>query len=255
MIQVNSLCQMCNEMVGVVSHEESLDGQNTIDGGLSEVSVQQLNLLISELNGQGYLSMTQNYIDHANTRDLFFKVLTETERENPPQDVIDMDPPQSIDGVSRRIGMSYLPLHPIDLQQMSQKNPMTLARAWNYDRFFEPIPDDPNGHMREVGRLRLDGWSQQGLRIFLSEKIPTYTLDSTIYLPDLYNNMLIQGLCCKLCDWHKLGDDIKRPYDENFTAAKSLIKRQNITQRMIQTGPVGGSYKDSYYDGIAGEGW
>ena len=101
MIQVNDLTQMCNEMVGVVSHEESLEG------GLAEVSVQQLNLLISELNGQGYLSMTQNYIDHANTRDVYFKVLTDAERANPPQDVIDMEPPQSIDGVSRRIGMTY----------------------------------------------------------------------------------------------------------------------------------------------------
>ena len=249
MIQVNELIQMCNEMVGVVSHEESLEG------GLAEVSVQQLNLLISELNGQGYLSMTQNYIDHANTMNVYFKELTDEERVNPPQDVIDMVPPQSIDGVSRRIGMSYLPLPPIDLQQMSQKNPMTLARSWNYDRYYEPIPDDPDGVRREVGRLRLDGWCQQGIRIFLSEKLPKYTLDDTVYLPDLYNNMLIQGLCTKLCDWHHLPDETKLRYDTAFTAAKSLIKRQNITQRMIQSGPIGGSYKDNYYDGVAGEGW
>ena len=76
MIQVNELIQMCNEMVGVVSHEESLEG------GLAEVSVQQLNLLISELNGQGYLSMTQNYIDHANTMNVYFKELTDAERVN-----------------------------------------------------------------------------------------------------------------------------------------------------------------------------
>ena len=49
MIQVNKLCQMCNEMLNVVSHEESLSG------GLAEVSVEQLNLLISELNSQGYI--------------------------------------------------------------------------------------------------------------------------------------------------------------------------------------------------------
>jgi hypothetical protein len=248
MIAVNDLIQMCNEMVNVVSHEEPLEE-------LSEVSCQQLNLLISELNGQGYLSMQQNYLDHGNCRELQFKVLTDDERANPDPNVIDMAPPQSIDGVSRRIGMSYLPLQPIDLQQMSMKNPMTLARSWNYGRYFEPIPDDPEGRQREVGLLRLDGWAQQGYRIFLSSKLPTYTLDDTVYLPDLYNNMLIQGLCCKLCDWHKLGEEIKRPYDEAFTAAKMLIKRQNITQRMMQSGPIGASYKDTFYDGIAGEGW
>lgn len=248
MIQVNKLIQTCNEMVNVVSNEDSLDG------GLAQVSLNQLNLLISELNSQGYLTMTQNYIDHGNFREIYFKVLTEAEKADPPQDVIDMEPPSVIDGVSRRVGVSYIPLHPIDLQQMSQKNPMTLARSWNYDRYYEPIPDDPDGNKREVGRLRLDGTTLQGVRIFLSEKIPNYDLDDVIYLPDLYNNMLIQGLCTKLCDWHKL-DDYKQRFDEAFTAAKSLIKRQNITQRMVQSGPIGASYKDAYYDGIAGEGW
>lgn len=248
MIAVNSLIQMCNEMVNVVSHEESLEE-------LSEISVQQLNLLISELNGQGYLSMSQNYLDHGNCREIRFKVLTDDERANPDPNVIDMEPPQAIDGVSRKVGMSYLPLAPIDLQQMAMKNPLTLARSWNYGRYFEPIPDDPDGRQREVGLLRMDGWAHQGYRIFLSSKLPTYTLDDTVYLPDLYNNMLIQGLCCKLCDWHKLGDVVKKPYEEAFTAAKMLIKRQNITQRMMQSGPIGASYKDSFYDGIAGEGW
>ena len=248
MIAVNELIQMCNEMVNVVSNEDSLDG------GLAKVSLQQLNLLISELNSQGYLSMQQNYLDHGNTRELRFKVLTDTERQTPDKDVIDMVPPETIDGVSRKVGVTFLPLASIDLQQMSQKNPMTLARSWNYGRYFEPIPGDPDGHQRAVGLLRLDGWCQQGIRVFLSEKLPTYDLDDTIYLPDLYNNMLIQGLCCKLCDWHKL-DEYKQRFDEAFTAAKSLIKRNNISQRMMQCGTVVGSYKDSYYDGIAGEGW
>lgn len=248
MIQVNKLIQMCNEMVNVVSNEDSLDG------GLAQVSVNQLNLLISELNSQGYLSMSQNYVDHGNCRELRFKVLTDAERVNPDPNVIDMEPPEVIDGVSRRIGVSYLPLHPIDLQQMSQKNPLTLAQAWNYGRYYEPIPGDLDGNQRGVGLLRLDGWCQQGIRVFLSAKLPTYNLDDTIYLPDLYNNMLIQGLCTKLCDWHKL-DEYKQRFDDAYTAAKMLIKRQNITQRMIQCGPLGGSYKDSFYDGIAGEGW
>lgn len=248
MIAVNELIQTCNEMINVVSNEDSLDG------GLAKVSLTQLNLLISELNSQGYLSMQQTYIDHGNCQELRFKVLTPEERLNPDPNVIDMEPPEVIDGVSRKVGVSYLPLASGDLQQMSMKNPMTLARSWNYGRYFEPIPNDPNGHKRAVGLLVLDGFCQQGIRVFLSEKLPKYDLDDTVYLPDLYNNMLIQGLCLKLCEWHKL-DDYKPTYDSAFTAAKMLIKRANITQRMMQCGQVAGSYKDSYYDGIAGEGW
>ena len=246
MIQVNKLCQMCNEMINIVSHEESLEG------GLAEVSVEQLNLLISELNSQGYISLAQNYIDVGNCRTVYFKRLTEEEAEQPC--VINMEPPETIDGVSRKVGVSYLPLAPIDLQQMSAKNPMTLARSWNYGRIYEPIPGNEEGARRAVGVLRLDGQSHQGLRIFLSEKMPTYTLDSTIYLPDLYNNMLVQGLCERLCEWHKLYE-AKPNYTTAFNAAKALIKRSNITQRMMQTGPVGRAYNDDYADGMAGEGW
>ena len=246
MIAVNTLIQMCNEMLNVVSHEESLEG------GLAEVSRDQLNLLISELNSQGYISLAQNYIDHGNTRVVYFKKLVEGETAE--DNVIDMEPPESIDGVSRKVGMSYLPMPPIDLQQMAMKNPLTLARSWNYGRVFEPIPGDPDGAQRAVGVLRLDGWCQQGMRIFLSEKLPTYDLDQIIYLPDLYNNLLIQGLCVKLCDWHKLFES-KPTYETNFAAAKMMIKRANITQRMMQCGNVGRGYNDSYYDGMAGEGW
>lgn len=246
MIQVNKLCQMCNEMLNVVSHEESLSG------GLAEVSVEQLNLLISELNSQGYVSLAQNYIDFHNSRVVEFKRLVDGESN--PGNVIDMEAPESIDGVSRKIGVTYMPLNSIDLQQMSQRNPMTLARSWNYGRHYEQIPGDPDGAQRAVGVLQLDGQCQQGMRIFVTDKLQTYTLDDTIYLPDLYNNMLVQGLCVKLCEWHKL-NDAKPDYVTNFNAAKALIKRNNITQRMMQSGPMGRSYRDDFEDGVAGQGW
>ena len=196
----------------------------------------------------------QGCIDHGNSRTVYFKKLREGEIHD--DDVVDMEPPETIDGVSRKIGMTYLPLAPIDLQQMATKNPMTLARSWNYGIQYEQIPNetDHGNISRAVGVLRLDGWCQQGMRIFLSSRLPTYTLDDTIYLPDIYNNMLIQGLCVKLCDWHKLAE-YKEAFDLAFSAAKMLIKRNNITQRMIQVGTVGRGYNDAYYDGVAGEGW
>lgn len=252
MLAVNKLLQTCNEMIGVVSPEDSLDGNASLYGSLSQVSLDQLNMLISELNGQGYISIAQDWVDATGCRTIYFKKLAEGEEAGP--DVIDREPPETIDGVSRRIGASWLPLDNMDLQQMMQHNQNSLPRVWNYGRTFEPIPDDPDGHQRCVGVLRLDGHCSQGLRIFLSAKLKTYTLDDTIYLPDAYNNMLIQGLCYKLCVWHDL-DSKEAKFDTAFTAAKSLIKRQNITQRMLHVGTVGRSYKDDYEDGVAGYGW
>lgn len=246
MIAVNKLLQTCNEMIGVVSPEDSLSG------ALAEVSKDQLNMLISELNGQGYISIAQDFVDVPGCREIYFKKLVEGE-EVPPN-VIDREPPETVDGVSRRIGNSWLPLDNIDLQQMMQRNMNSIPHLWNYGRTFEPIPGDPDGHQRCVGVLRFDGKTTQGIRVFLSAKLPTYDLDDTIYLPDAYNNMLTQGLCYKLCVWHDL-DSKEAKFDTAFTAAKSLIKRQNITQRMLHCGTIGRSYRDDYEDGVAGYGW
>lgn len=246
MIAVNRLIEICHGMINVTSPEDSTGGY------LSEIAVEQLNLLVSELNGQGYLSLAQGYLDAPGTSVVRIKRLVPG--ETPELGTVNADPPDKVDGVSRRSGVAWIPLYSIDLQQMFQRNRMSLPTSYNYGREFEPIPGDPDGHMRCVGVLTLDGSTSQGIRIFTSSQLPTYTLDDTVYLPDAYNNMLIQGLCVKLCDWHKL-DEFKPRYDEAFTAAKSLIKRQNITQRMLQNGRIGGSYKDSFADGMAGDGW
>lgn len=246
MIAVNKLIDICYKMINVTSPEDSSGGY------LAEIAVEQLNMLITELNGQGYISLTQDSVDVQGAREIYFKKLVLGEEGAP--NIVDMEPPEKLDGVSRRVGISWLPLDSIDYQQMCERNCTSLPHAYNYGRVFEPIPDDPDGHQRCVGVLRLDGHNTQGVRVFLSAKLPQYTLDDTVYLPDAYNNMLVQGLCMKLCEWQKLYDYVDR-YDTAFTAAKSLIKRQNITQRMIQTGPIGRSYKDDYADGVTGNGW
>lgn len=247
MIAVNKLIDICYKMINVVSPEDSVSDY------LSEIGVEQLNLLISELNGQGYISMMQDSIDVPGASVVYFKRLAEGETANP--NVINRDPPDKVDGVSRRIGVSWIPLDSCDWQQMNERNCNSLPRAYNYGRIFETIPGDPDGHQRCVGVLRMDGHTSQGLRVFIGSILPTYTLDDTVYLPDAYNNMLIQGLCAKLADWQKLDDTVTNKYDTAFTAAKSLIKRQNITQRMLQCGPTGRSYRDNYDDGMAGYGW
>lgn len=253
MLQVNKLIHDVHEALGLTGLGESTPGE------LSVVGVRELNQLISTLNSQGYLALAQKFVDMPAGSDFYIKELQVDYNHNKEQvdgNVIDMLPPETVEAVSRKVGTRWIPMYSLDLVTMSQKNPMTIATSWTYSREFETVPEinDHGTITREVGHIHLDGIAPYGVRIFYTSKLPTYTLDDTIYLSDLYNELLISGLKYRLADFHCL-DDKKASAETEFTGAKTLIKRNNITQRMMQSGPVGGSWEDTYYDGIAGTGW
>lgn len=253
MLQVNKLIHDVHEDLGLTGLGESTPGE------LSVVGVRELNQLISTLNSQGFLALAQDYVDLPAATDYYIKKLQVDyggNKEQADANVLDMVPPERLEAVSRCIGIRFLPLHPIDKQQLYTQTRRSIATSWTYDRHFETVPSitDHGTVTREVGHITLDGYAPQGVRLFYTAKLPTYTLDDTIYLSDLYNELLYQGLKYRLADFHSL-DEKKAAADTEFTAAKTLIKRNNITQRMIQSGPITGSWEDSYYDGIAGNGW
>lgn len=250
MIAVNELIDQAYKALNMTGLED------TTEGGPAVIGLQELNSLISFLNGQGYLSLTQGFVDSNARSGVLFKRLTDEEKLNPPPNVIDMDPPSSIDALGRKVGMRYIPMSSVDLVQMSTKNPQSIASGWNYGRIYEPIPGAENGEQREVGVLKLDGICTYGFRIFYTSKLPTYKLKDRIYLPDLYNELLLSGLKVKLIDFYKLYDgktDIKA--EREFSAAKKLIKRENVTQRMLRDGGLGGDYNDDYYNAFCPAQW
>ena len=250
MIQVNTLIQRAHEDIGATGLEEDTNGSG------ASVGERKLNQLISTLNSEGYLSVTQSYLDVAPASVYYFKELTDAERaEAVPANILDMAPPEKVDGFGRKVGQRFIPLDSADLGQMSAKNWNTLATGWNYGRVTEPVPDSDPETYREVGVLRMDGRCPQGGRVFYSAKIPTYTLDDTIYLSDLYNTVLQTGLAYYLADFYKLDEQTKADAYTHFTEAKNLIKRNNVTQRMLRTGPVGGSYSDQYMNAFCPGSW
>ena len=93
------------------------------------------------------------------------------------------------------------------------------------------------------------------MRVWYNSQMPKYTLNDTIYLADSYNNLLFTGLKLRLARFFELSETKKQDCYSEHLAAKRLIKRNTITQRMMQTGPVIGSYNDNYENGIAGTGW
>ena len=161
--------------------------------------------------------------------------------------------PDKIDGVSRRIGDRWVPLHSCNMQQMMTRTMKQLATSWTYN--INPKPSEDTTSSDVYGILALDTNRPTPVRIFFSEKIPVVETGSQdIYLSDMYFDLLLQGLCVKLCVKYKLTDYLPM-FDQQFKQAKNLIKRSNATQRMLQKGDLQGGYNDDFYNGMGGVGW
>ena len=243
MIACNELVQQAYEGIGMAGIGESADED------MPKVGERELNALISTLNSQGYLSLAQKEMDVGPTTRVYFKKLEEGEAQSP--DTIDMEPPEKVEAVCRKIGVRWLPLAPMDPVQMSMKNPASLPTAFTYYRELEEGPTQP----REVGVVKLNGRPLHELRLFVNAKLPKYTLADRIYLSDLYNELLLSGLKYRLACFYELSEQKKADCNTDFTTAKRLIKRNTITQRMIVNTPLAGGYDDAYYDAMAGSYW
>lgn len=249
MRSVNDLIQDAYEALNMVGIGEAADPDQSV------VGCKELNRLIADLNQQEFLAMTQKWVDVTPANTVIFKKLREGEGEEAPENVVDMVPPEKVEGVARQLGNRFVPLFSCDIQQIAQRNPVQIPTSWYYGRDFEEIGTELGYESREVGIIRLDGWSRSKLRVWYNSQMPTYTLDDTVYLSDIYNNLLLSGLKLRLAQFFELSDSKKNDCYSEHLAAKRMIKRNNITQRMMQCGPVAGSYQDSYNNGMAGYGF
>ena len=251
MIAVNELIQQAYEALNMTGLGESTDGNMAL------VGCNELNRLIANLNSEGYISHMQKFLDVSASREIIFRKLKQGEAPQPHS--IDMEAPEKIEGVARKIGSRYLPLNPKDSIQFFTKNQNTLPTSWNYGRDYEELPTEfatLDETMREIGVLRIDGNSTTPLRIFYNSQMPKYNLDGKIYLSDLYNNVLFEGLKFRLAKFHELSDSKKAECETDFKTACNLIKRNNITQRMLQSGATPcGSYEDAYVNGFCPAQW
>jgi len=254
MIAVNQLIQDAYESIGMTGLGEAVGTYESADdygdGNMPVVACKELNRLITQLNNQGYIAMAQEWVDVPCASDIYFRKLQAGEIRT---DVtVNMEAPQKVESVARRIGDRFIVLNNSNHVQMAQKNPYTIALSWTYDTQVEDVPSGLE--QRVVGHLHLDGDPRNQVRVWYNSKLPTYNLNDTIYLSDLYNEVLMSGLCLRLANYFELSPEKKADCNTDFIAAKSLIKRNNITQRMLQTNRLGTDWRDSYFNGLNGEG-
>ena len=167
MIAVNVLVQRVYKALNMTGQGESTDGDMAV------VAVEELNRLITTLNSQGFISMSQKFLDVPACSSVIFKKFRPD--ETVPANAVDMEPPEKVDAVSRKMGVRFVPLDSLDEVQMSARNPHAMATSWNYGRDFEPV----DGGMREVGLVRFDGRNPYGVRVFYSSKLPNYDISPT----------------------------------------------------------------------------
>lgn len=227
-------------------------GQAT-KGNYAKIGEFELNNLIANLNAQGYISLSQKFVDVPMKKETIFKKLQTG--ETAPANVIDMEPPEKIESVARQSGERFIALHSMDLQQVFSATRQSLPTSWNYAREYEAVTIDGVETQREVGILRLDGCGTQNVRVFINSKLPTYTLADKIYLPDLYNSMLFSGLKFALAKRMNLDSEKKAECEAEFTAASTLIKRGTITQRMLRSNRLERGYNDNYYNSMSPAEW
>lgn len=245
MIALNSLIDQAYSSLVMVGLGE------TPSGDMQEAAKDELNRLISILNSQGFIAMNHKWADMPGRRILYFKKLVEGETD---PNVIDMEPPSTVVGVARRIGNRYIPLVNSNQLQMAAINPSSTAARWTYGTDTEPVPDG-SGEMRNVGIVTLDGDPRGQVRIWYNLDIPKYDLDDIIYLPELYNELLLSGLCYRLACRFNLSPEKKADCEADFRTAKNLIKRNSASQRMFQSSTIAGDFRQTYQDGLAGNGF
>lgn len=236
MIAVNTLIQQAYESLTMTGLGEA------VDGNMALAACTELNRLISQLNSEGFLAMSQKTVECPPCRVIKFKKLLEGEVADP--NVVDMEPMQTVEGVARRLGNRLVPLQNGNLFQMSMVPPEVTACQWTYDTDTEPVADGE----RLVGILTLDGNPRDKVVVFYNSTLKTYKLDDTIYMSDLYNELLLAGLCFRLAHFHNLSDQKKAETETDLKTAKNLIKRNTVSQRMLTMGTITGDWRSPYND-------
>ena len=101
-----------------------------IDGEQQAVGVRLLNNAIAGLNSDNYISLTVKTIDVVGAGEIVFKKLEEGEEHG--SNVIDAEPPDSVQGVSRKVGIRYARLVPSNVESMDRSFTYSLPTQWCY---------------------------------------------------------------------------------------------------------------------------
>lgn len=247
MLAVNSIIQEALELTSMVGDGESADGT------LAASVLGLLNRVIARLNNDNYFSSTQDYADIGASGKIYFKKLEEGENfeSSDGSACVNMEPPESIAGVSRKLGIRWNQLLPSNPRDQMAMTSWSLPTTYSYGFKFEKAP---SGNDRMVGEVILNGKAYSQIRVFMNHRLPKYSITDNMAISPLYHDAILYSLAVAICEKYKLKDyqpDMERQKD----AALAVIDVNTLNNRALNSGLVNqASYMDSYFNGLGGNG-
>ena len=239
-----------NELIQTACEDMSLVGDcEAVSGELAASCEGLLNRAVTELNQDGYLSLTVREIECTAAGHVIFRKLETGEAL--PANSVDSEPPDSVQGVARKVGIRWLRLNGATPEDLGACNTFSLPQIYSYSLGDEIAP---SGKRRIIGILKLNGSAPVQVKVFVNSTLPRYSIGDSIYLPDLYRNLILYALELKIAKKYKLYS-YKEQAEADLTAAKDSIDKNTLQNRPLTNLDNGcGGYMDDYYNGLGGVG-
>ena len=162
--------------------------------------------------------------------------------------------PDRVVTLSRKLGNRYVQLFPGERQLLDSKTKLGLPTFYTCETQLEHHRVENIDYTYEVFIIETDSIQSVQYRVTYLKGLPDLKLNDKLYYSEKIISILEDGVCAKLCLRYKLMD-IKPVFDEEFANAVRLLKRANQSNRPMVYEGIGGSYLDSFYDGLCPRSW
>ena len=162
--------------------------------------------------------------------------------------------PDRIVTLSRKLGNRYVQLFPGERQLLDSKTKLGLPTFYTCETQLEHHRVENIDYTYEVFIIETDSVQSVQYRVTYLKGLPDLKLNDRLYYSEKIVSILEDGVCAKLCLRYKLMD-IKPVFEEEFANAVRLLKRANQSNRPMVYEGIGGSYLDSFYDGLCPRSW
>lgn len=162
--------------------------------------------------------------------------------------------PDRVVTLSRKLGPRYIQLFPAERQLLDSRTKLGLPTFYTCETQLENYKIGNADYNMEVFIIETDSIQSVQYRITYLKSLPDLKLNDKLYYSEKIISILEDGVCAKLCLRYKLMD-IKPVFEEEFANAVRLLKRANQSNRPMVYEGIGGSYLDSFYDGLCPRSW
>lgn len=162
--------------------------------------------------------------------------------------------PDRVVTLSRKLGNRYVQLFPGERQLLDSKTKLGLPSFFTCETQLEHHSVENVDYTYEVFIIETDSVQSVQYRVTYLKGLPDLKLNDKLYYSEKIVSILEDGVCAKLCLRYKLMD-IKPVFEEEFANAVRLLKRANQSNRPMVYEGIGGSYLDSFYDGLCPRSW